>query len=185
MAEILMYKHDFGKDDNDRARYALLTVAGVKGNFEATLSSTEQEQINKHSGTMADGCSIIEIVSVRNFRITFAMNYAVAHGNRSRQKHLVKESIECCISAELRNTYPHALAFCLPNLGELLYRRGMFSPSFTLAPKIDINRKDAEQAAESKSGNDLQFMLVMIALVLMTTAVLALSGALMVHAVKS
>jgi hypothetical protein len=63
-------------------------------------------------------------------------------------------------------------------------------PQLSFSPTVNVNRqpKEKEQSGApvaSQSTNDLSFALVMIALILMSGAVLALSGALLVHAAKS
>ena len=58
-------------------------------------------------------------------------------------------------------------------------------PSVTIAPNVNVNRKEKEQPATEKNANEISFILVAIALILMSGAVLALSSALLVHAAKS
>jgi len=59
--------------------------------------------------------------------------------------------------------------------------------SLSLSPTVNVNRqtKEKEQSPFSPNTSDLSFVLAMIALILMSGAVLALSGALLVHATKS
>jgi hypothetical protein len=71
-------------------------------------------------------------------------------------------------------------------------------PSLSFSPTVNVNReakdKDKEQtvapaasdtAVSSLSGIDPVFLLMMVAIIFMSGAVLALSGALLVHAAKS
>jgi len=65
-------------------------------------------------------------------------------------------------------------------------------PQLSFSPTVNVNQKpkDKEQttaqvAPQGTGSNDLSFMLAMIALILMSGAVLALSGALLVHAAKA
>jgi hypothetical protein len=60
-------------------------------------------------------------------------------------------------------------------------------PQLSFSPTVNVNRKpkDNEQAVSQQSAIDPAFLLMVIALVFMSGAVLALSGALLVHAAKS
>jgi hypothetical protein len=60
-------------------------------------------------------------------------------------------------------------------------------PQLNFSPTVNVNRKtsDNEHAVSQRSAIDPAFLLMVIALVFMSGAVLALSGALLVHAAKS
>jgi hypothetical protein len=63
-------------------------------------------------------------------------------------------------------------------------------PQLSFSPTVNVNRqpKEKEQSTAPvapQSTNDLSFLLMVIALVFMSGAILALSGALLVHATRS